>query len=55
MVEWSYDLIIVWSGVVGSGVVRSYGPIERTYPMPLNPPFEAKGYLWAPTRYSIFQ
>ena len=20
-----------------SGVVRSYGPIERTYPMPLNP------------------
>ena len=29
--------MIVWSGVVGSGVVRSYGPIERTYPMPLNP------------------
>ena len=39
MVEWSY---IVWSGVVGSsvtgsGVVWSYSPIERTYPMPLNP------------------
>ena len=23
--------------MTGSGVVRSYGPIERTYPMPLNP------------------
>ena len=34
--------MIVWPGVVessvtGSGIVRSYSPIERTYPMPLNP------------------
>ena len=38
----SYGRMIVSSGVVGSSVtgsrvVRSYGPIERTYPMPLNP------------------
>ena len=34
--------MIVWSGnvgssVTGSGVVRSYGPIDRTHPMALNP------------------
>ena len=45
---WSNGRMIVWSGVLGSsvirsGVVRSYGPITRTYSMPLNPPFEAKG------------
>ena len=42
MVVWSNGRMIVWSGVVGSsvigsGVVRSYGPVKRTYPMPLNP------------------
>ena len=36
-VVWSNGRMIIWSGVVGSGVVQSYGPIERTYPMPLNP------------------
>ena len=41
-VVWSNGRIIVWSGVVGSSVtgsrvVWSYSPIERTYPMPLNP------------------
>ena len=42
MVEWSYDRM-VWGrrvqchSVTVSGVVRSYSPIERTYPMPLNP------------------
>ena len=30
--------MIVWSGVVGSSVTGSgVGPIERIYPMPLNP------------------
>ena len=57
---WLNVLMIVWSGVVGfsvirSGVVRLYGPITRTYSMPLNPPFEAKGNVWEPTRHSIFQ
>ena len=52
--------MILWSWVVGSsviryGVVRSYGPITRTYSMPLNPPFEAKGNVWESTRHSIFQ
>ena len=28
---------VVWSSVAGFGVVRSYSPIERIYPMPLNP------------------
>ena len=41
-VVWSNGRMIVWSGfvgtrVTGSGVVRSCGPIGRTYPMPLNP------------------
>ena len=57
---WLNVRMIVWSWVVGSsvirsGVVRSYGPITRTYSMPLNPPFEAKGNVWEPTRHSIFQ
>ena len=52
--------MILWSWVVGScviryGVVRSYGPITRTYSMPLNPPFEAKGNVWESARHSIFQ
>ena len=43
---WLNVRMIVWSWVVGSslirsGVVRSYGPITRTYSMLLNPPFEA--------------
>ena len=37
MVVWSNGRMILWSGVVGSGVMRSYNPIERTCPMPLNP------------------
>ena len=39
MVEWSNDCMVrvVGSSVTGSGVVLSYGPIERTHPMPLNP------------------
>ena len=45
---WSNGRMIVWSGilrssVISSRVVRAYGPITRTYSMPLNPPFEAKG------------
>ena len=47
---WSNGRMIVWPGILGSsvirsGVVRSYGPITRTYSMPLNPPFEAKARL----------
>ena len=34
MIVWS---VVVGSSVTGSGVVQSYGPIERTYPMPLKP------------------
>ena len=37
MVEWSYDRMVWGRRVRGRAVVRSYGPIERTYPMPLNP------------------
>ena len=38
MVEWSYDRM-VWDRWVQYHrvVVQSYGPIERTYPMPLSP------------------
>ena len=53
MVEWSYDRM--GSGVVGSGVVRSYGPIDRKDKSHATESFEAKGYLREPTRYSIFQ
>ena len=37
MVEWSYDRMVWGRRVRGRAVVRLYGPIERTYPMPLNP------------------
>ena len=55
---WLNVRMIVWSGVVGSsvirsGIVRSYGPITRTYSTESS--IEAKGNVWEPTRHSIFQ
>ena len=55
---WLNVRMIVWSGVVGSsvirsGVVRLYGPITRTYSTESS--IEAKGNVWEPTRHSIFQ